>query len=244
MKKIRIDRLLVERGLVETRERARAMIMAGDVLVEDLPVQKAGTSVDPEASVRFRRPQHPYVGRGGVKLSGALDEFGLDAEGLVAADIGSSTGGFTDCLLRAGARRVYACDVDTSQLHWKLQSDARVVRVEGNARYLEPESLAEKVSLVTIDVSFISLRKILPRVAAILTDRGRVLALVKPQFELGREKVGKGGIVTDPALHQEAVESITGWVESATGLCPVGAVPSPITGKEGNREFFVFLVKP
>ncbi len=243
MKKIRIDKLLVERGLVETRERARAMIMAGDVLVEDTPVHKAGTGVQPDATVRFRRPDHPYVGRGGVKLRGALDEFGIDPQGLVAADIGCSTGGFTDCLLAAGARCVYALDVDTSQLDWKLQSDSRVVPIEGNARYLDPGSLMGRMDLVTIDVSFISLRKILPRVTSILTAGGRVLALVKPQFELGPEKVPKGGVVSDPALHQAAVDSITSWVHQATGLGHVGTVASPITGKEGNREFFVLLSK-
>ena len=242
MKKARIDRLLVERGLVETRERARALIMAGDVLVGNRPVTKAGAGVDVEAEVRLRRPPHPYVGRGGVKLHGALDELKIDVTGWISADVGSSTGGFTHCLLLAGARRVYAVDVDTRQLDWKLQSDDRVIPVEGNARYLLPDWIPEAVDLVTIDVSFISVTRILPRVPAVLGDSGRCLVLVKPQFELGPDRVGKGGIVTDPALHSEAVRKIID-AGDPNGLVYRAECPSPITGKEGNREFFVLFDK-
>ncbi len=240
MKKARIDRLLVDRGLVETRERARALIMAGDVLVGDRPVTKAGAGVDVEAEVRLRRPTHPYVGRGGVKLRGALDALEIDPTGQTCADIGSSTGGFTHCLLLAGARLVYAIDVDTTQLDWKLQGDDRVVPVEGNARYLQQDWIPEALDLVTIDVSFISVSRILSRIPAVLADAGRCLALVKPQFELGPGLVGKGGIVTDPALHREAVRNV---IDSAgpTRLVFRAECPSPITGKEGNREFFVLF---
>ena len=240
MKKIRIDKLLVDRGLVQSRERARALIMAGDVLVDDTPVQKAGAGVGPASHIRLRRPPHPFVGRGGVKLRGALDQFDLDPAGAVCADVGASTGGFTDCLLMAGAKHVYAFDVDTSQLDWKLQSDSRVTSVKGNARYFEPSWIPEPVDLVVIDVSFISLEKILPSARLIVKPSGTCLALVKPQFELGRDKVGKGGIVRDPALHEEAVTSVLRQVSKA-GFRLRARCRSPITGKEGNQEFFVYM---
>ena len=240
MKKIRIDKLLLDKGLVRSRERARALIMAGDVLVDDEPVVKAGASVDPASQVRLRGREHPFVGRGGVKLQGALDVFHVDPRGLVCADVGASTGGFTDCLLIAGAGHVYAVDVDTSQLDWKLRSDSRVTLVEGNARYFEADWIGEPVDLATIDVSFISLGKILPAVSGMFTPGGRCLALVKPQFEVGRENVGKGGIVSDPRLHQEAVLGVISFAEQSGYVCR-GTCPSPITGKEGNQEFFVNL---
>jgi 23S rRNA (cytidine1920-2'-O)/16S rRNA (cytidine1409-2'-O)-methyltransferase len=242
MKKVRIDKLLLEKGLVRSRERARALIMAGDVLVDDSPIQKAGTSVDPECEIRLRRPPHPYVGRGGVKLRGGLDAFGIDPRGMVAADIGSSTGGFTDCLLMAGAAHVYDVDVDTSQLDWKLRSDSRVTLVEGNARYFEPSWIPVPVDLATIDVSFISLQKIFPAITGMFVPHGICLALVKPQFELGREKVGKGGIVSDPELHREAVAAVRSYGEECGFIC-LDTCASPITGKEGNQEFFVYLEK-
>ena len=240
MKKTRIDRLLVERGLADSREKARALIMAGDVLVEDQPVLKAGAGVDAGARLRLRRPPHPYVGRGGVKLRGALDAFGIDVAGRISADIGASTGGFTDCLLRAGARRVYAIDVDTDQLDWRLRQDLRVRTVCINARHLDRSALPEAVDLVTVDVSFISVAKILPGVVEILGPGGNALILVKPQFEVGRKKVGKGGIVGDPGLHREAVGGI---VQEALrlGFEHRGASPAAITGKQGNQEFFIWL---
>ena len=243
MTKTRIDKLLVELGLVDSREKARALVMAGDVLVEDVPVRKAGAGVERSASVRLRRPPHPFVGRGGVKLRGALDSMGLDPSGWVCADVGASTGGFTHCLLRAGARTVYAIDVDTKQLDWRLRNDPRVHLVDVNARYLSVDRLPERVDLVTVDVSFISLQKVLPGVSTILGPRGRALLLVKPQFELERGQVAKGGIVTDPALQKKAVRSVL----EAAELCRLSLLAeceSPITGKEGNREFFVLLQQP
>lgn len=240
MTKTRIDKLLVDRGLVESRERARALIMAGDVLVEDTPVRKAGTGVDSNATVRLRRAPHPFVSRGGVKLDGALETLGIKPEGWITADIGSSTGGFTHCLLLRGARRVYAVDVDRTQLDWKLQTDARVIQIEGNARYMEADWIPEPLDLVTIDVSFISLAKILPAVSGIISEGARCLALVKPQFEVGRAKVPRGGVVTDPGLHDTAVASVIAAAEEL-GLEHRTTCPSSITGKEGNREFFLLL---
>jgi 23S rRNA (cytidine1920-2'-O)/16S rRNA (cytidine1409-2'-O)-methyltransferase len=238
--KTRIDKLLVDRGLVESREQARALIMAGDVLVEDTPVRKAGTGVDSNASVRLRRAPHPFVSRGGVKLDGALETLDIKPEGWITADIGSSTGGFTHCLLLRGARRVYAVDVARTQLDWKLQTDARVIQIEGNARYMEADWIPEPLDLVTIDVSFISLAKILPAVAGIISEGARCLALVKPQFEVGRAKVPRGGVVTDPGLHDTAVASVIAAAEEL-GLEHRTTCPSSITGKEGNREFFLLL---
>ena len=242
MKKTRIDKLLLDKGLVRSSERARALIMAGDVLVDDEPVVKAGASVDPECNVRLRRPPHPFASRGGIKLQGALEAFKVDPEDLVCMDIGASTGGFTDCLLVAGSRHVYAVDVDTSQLDWKLRSDIRVTPVEGNARYFESAWISEAVDLVTIDLSFISLGKVLPVVSAMLAVGARCLALVKPQFELRREEIGKGGIVSDSQLHEKAVVAVVSYAEEVGFVCR-DTCPSPITGKRGNREFFVYLEK-
>ena len=240
----RIDLLLVARGLAPTRERARALILAGDVSVGGHPVTKAGTSVADDADVVLRRADHPWVGRGGLKLAHALDVFAIDPTGMVALDIGSSTGGFTDVMLARGARRVLALDVGTNQLDWKLRSDPRVVSLEGtNARYLTPEMLPEDLrtfDLVSIDVSFISLSHILPVVPRLLAPHGRVIALVKPQFEAGRAEVGTGGIVRDPEVHRRVIEAV------ATSALQVGLIrrsvePSPVTGAEGNREFLMLL---
>ena len=240
MTKTRIDILLVDRGLVESRERARALIMAGDVLVEDTPIRKAGTSVDRNATVRLRRPSHPFVSRGGVKLEGALATFDINPAGWVAADIGASTGGFTHCLLLRGALRVYSVDVDPTQLHWKLQTDSRVTQIEGNARYMKSDWIPESLAIVTVDVSFISLTKVLPAVSGILVEGATCLALVKPQFEVGRKQVGRGGIVTDPELHAEAIATVIASAQRLR-LAHRATCPSSITGKEGNREFFVLL---
>jgi len=243
VKKFRIDKLLVDRGLVDTREKARALIMAGDVLVGDTPVLKAGAAVEAGARLRLRRPPHPYVGRGGVKLEGALEAFGVDPAGRIAADIGASTGGFTDCLLRKSALRVYAIDVDTNQLDWRLRSDDRVRTIAMNARYLEAGDLPESVDLVTIDVSFISVCKILPVVPRILRSGGEALVLVKPQFEVGPNQVGKGGIVSDPELHRMAVALVRDE-SGALGFTVEDVCASPIKGKQGNQEFFLWLRKP
>lgn len=243
VKKTRIDRLLVERGIVESREKARALVMAGHVLVGDVPVLKAGTPIDVEAPLRVRQPSQTYVSRGGLKLEGAIRNFRVTLDGCIAADIGASTGGFTDCLLRAGVLRVYAVDVDTTQLDWRLRRNERVRTVEMNARYLEATSLPETVDFVAVDVSFISVRKILPVLPAVLGPAGDVMVLVKPQFEVGRSQVGRGGIVKDPVLHEQAVRDVQAMAVSC-GFTVEGICPSPITGKRGNQEFFLWLRRP
>ena len=242
MKK-RIDRLLVERGLAETREKAQALIMAGNVLVDEAPATKAGMAVAEDADIRLKEAPHPYVSRGGVKLEGAVRSSGVVVSGKVCLDIGSSTGGFTHFLLLNGADRVYAVDVDIKQLDWKVRNNPRVRTVELNARFLEPEHIGQPVDLVTIDASFISLTMLLPRVPAVMKPGGDCLALVKPQFEVGREHVGKGGIVRDARLQEEAIAKVMRAGEGA-GLRFVGSYESPITGREGNREFFAFFKKP
>lgn len=238
MKK-RIDKLLVERGLVETREKAQGLIMAGNVLVGHEPATKAGMPVSEDADVRLKEAAHPYVSRGGVKLEGAVRAFSVKIEGKVCLDVGSSTGGFTHFLLLNGAGRVYSLDVDVKQLDWKIRNDPRVLAIELNARFLEP-SHVEAVDLVTMDASFISLTRLLPRVPPVLKPAGECLALVKPQFEVGREHVGKGGIVRDSKLQQAAVDKIVHAGRNA-GLEYMGSHESPITGREGNREFFVLF---
>lgn len=244
MPKRRLDVLLVDRGLVPSRERARALILAGDVLVDGHPVTKAGTGVDDAVEIRLKTPDHPYVSRGGLKLAHALDTFGLNPAGQTALDIGASTGGFTDVLLQRGAARVVALDVGHNQLDWKIRSDPRVVVIEGaNARHLTPADLpaaTRQFDLITIDVSFISLRHILPVTPALLTPGGSVVALVKPQFEAGREEVGKGGIVRDPAVHTRVIDDIVA-AAAQVGLVQRGLTPSPIAGAEGNREFLLWL---
>jgi 23S rRNA (cytidine1920-2'-O)/16S rRNA (cytidine1409-2'-O)-methyltransferase len=241
--KKRIDRLLVERGLAETREKAQAIIMAGNVLVDDEPAMKAGTAVSEDANIRLKEAPHPYVGRGGIKLQGAVQDFGLNIKNSVCLDIGSSTGGFTHFLLLNGAVRVYALDVDVNQLDWKIRNDPRVRTIEMNARFLEPSHVPEAVDLVTIDASFISLKMLIPRIPPVLKPDGKCLALVKPQFEVGREHVGKGGIVRDEKLQQDAIERIAA-AGRAAGLQFAGSRESVITGREGNREFFVLFRKP
>ena len=246
MPRIRLDQLLVARALVPSRERARALILAGDVLVAGAPSAKAGTLVDEVAEITLRTPDHPYVGRGGIKLAHALDVFGVDPSGAIALDIGASTGGFTDVLLRRGARHVVAVDVGHHQLAWKLRQDPRVTCLEGlNARYLTEDDLPNgmrRFGLVTIDVSFISLRHILPVVPPLLGPGGpggpggRLVTLIKPQFEAGRRDVGPGGIVRDPAIHERVVADVTA-AAAAVGLERVGLERSPIEGAEGNREF-------
>jgi len=241
MKK-RIDRLLVDRGLAQSREKAQALIMAGNVFVDDEPATKAGMPVAEDANIRLKEAPHPYVGRGGVKLEGAVRAFGIRVEGKVCLDVGSSTGGFTHFLLLNGAERMYALDVDVKQLDWKVRNDPRVHKIELNARFLEPGHIGEPVDLVTIDASFISLTMLLPRIPAMLKAGGECLALVKPQFEVGREHVGKGGIVRDAELQQGAIDKVTKAGRRA-GLEFIGSQESPIAGREGNREFFVLFKK-
>jgi len=236
--KKRLDVLLVERGLAETRERAQALILAGDVTVGERVIDKAGTPVDPSAEIEVRAPL-PYVSRGGYKLAGALDAFGVNPAGCVCADIGASTGGFTDVLLQRGAAKVYAIDVGYGQLAWKLRQDPRVVVMDRvNARHLK--QLPEPVDLVVIDVSFISLEPILRAALSFLKAQGEIIALIKPQFEAGREQVGRGGIVRDPAVHRAVVEKISRFAETID-LEPLNVIESPIKGTEGNTEFLIHL---
>ena len=236
---VRLDRLMVDRGLTATRERARALILAGVVTVDGERVTKAGTAVDAGAAVTLAAPEHPYVGRGGLKLAWALDQFRIDVAGREALDIGASTGGFTDVLLQRGAARVVALDVGHGQLDWRLRNDPRVVVLEGrNARTLERADLPAGAGVVTIDVSFISLRMILPRVPPVLADPADVVALVKPQFEAGRREVGRGGLVKDPAIHARVLGEVAAAAASC-GLARVAMTRSPITGASGNQEFLL-----
>jgi 23S rRNA (cytidine1920-2'-O)/16S rRNA (cytidine1409-2'-O)-methyltransferase len=238
-KKQRADLALVELGLAQSRERARALILAGQVFAGDRRIDKAGDLIPVGTALRVRGEDHPYVSRGGVKLAGALDAFGLDPSGVVAADIGASTGGFTDCLLQRGAAKVYAVDVGYGQLHDKLRRDSRVVVMERvNARYLTGESLPEQVDWIVIDASFIGLAKLLPAAKIILRGGGRVVALIKPQFEVGREAVGKGGVVRDAAARSGAIDSVIEEVK-ALGFRLEAQADSVLLGPEGNLEHFV-----
>lgn len=241
-RRVRLDQLLVERGLVESRAKAQALIRAGQVLVDGRVVDKPGTLVPVDVGIALREKPR-YVSRGGDKLEAALRAFGVDPRGKVCLDIGASTGGFTDCLLQHGAARVHAVDVGKGLLHWKLRNDPRVLVHEGvNARYLRPEDIGEPVELVTIDVSFISLRLILPALHGIVVPGGDVIALVKPQFEAGRGRVGKGGVVRDPGVHREVLEGITRFAVERLGWSVAGAVRSPLRGPAGNVEFFLHLL--
>jgi len=240
----RLDAEVVARGLAASRERARALILAGQVRVDGVVVSKAGTPVKPGAAVTLDQPDHPYVGRGGVKLAHALDAFGIAVIDRLALDVGASTGGFTDVMLRRGARRVVALDVGHGQLDWKLRSDPRVLVLEKiNARTLTPEQLPESArhfDLVTMDVSFISVRQVLPAIPPLLAAGADLVVLVKPQFEAGRDEVGRGGLVRDAAVQARTVEEVAA-AANALGLSRVADVESPITGTEGNREFFLHL---
>ena len=240
MKRERVDRLLVERGLAPTRTRAQALVMAGRVIVGERRVEKASETFPPDAPLRVRGGDDPaarYVGRGGLKLEKALAEFEIDPTGFVCVDVGASTGGFTDCLLQHGARRVVALDVGHNQLAWRLRTDPRVEVREGvNARHLRAEDFDERFDLATMDVSFISATKVLPAVVPLLKEGGRVVVLVKPQFEVGRGEVGKGGVVRDPEQHARVVEEVNANAR-ALGLTVLGVTDSPITGADGNREF-------
>lgn len=234
----RLDLLLVERALAESREKARAMILAGEVRVSGRIAGKAGQLVREDAALEIHSRLQKYASRGGLKLEGALEDFALDPSGLVCLDVGSSTGGFTDCLLQRGAQRVYAVDVTTNQLAWKLQKDPRVVLIEMNARELHPRDVPEPVDLVVVDVSFISVSKILAPVAALARSGADLLSLVKPQFELDRGSIGRGGIVRDPELHKEAINRVRAAAERA-GLKILDVCPSRLPGAEGNQEFFL-----
>ncbi len=236
---MRLDKLVAERGLAPTRQKAQALILAGQIQVDGRPAEKAGTLVNAAARLELIGERPRYVSRGGEKLAGALADFGINPADLVCLDIGSSTGGFTDCLLQHGASRVYAVDVGRGQLDWKLRNDPRVIPHEGlNARYLKPEEVGEPVDLVTIDVAFISVEKILPAARACARPGATFLVLVKPQFELSRRQVGKGGIVRDPKLHQQAIERVA-RTATALGFEEITVRPSRLPGAEGNQEFFL-----
>lgn len=243
MKKERIDKLLVDRGLVQSRERARALIMAGEVVVADHVAEKPGQMVPVEAEIRLKGEQLPFVSRGGLKLQKALDDFGVDVTGLIALDVGASTGGFTDCLLQRGAAKVLAVDVGYGQLAWQLRQDERVVNLEKtNIRYLTSDRLPAVPDIAVIDASFISLAKVLPATMALLRDGGSIIALIKPQFEVGRGEVGKGGVVRDAEKHREVIATIKLLAESL-GLEVKGITESPVLGQKGNREFLILMAK-
>ena len=243
MGKLRIDRLLVDRGLVESRERGQALILAGQVLVNGQKQDKAGALVPEDAELRILGEVLPYVSRGGLKLAAALREFGVSADGKVALDVGASTGGFTDCLLQHGAKKVYAVDVGYGQMAWKIRQDPRVVTIERvNIRAIEPSLVPETVDMAVIDVSFISLEKVIPSILQFLRTGAELVALIKPQFEVGREQVGKGGIVRDVAARTAAVERVTIFIQEQD-FDVKGIIPSPITGQDGNVEFLIYAVK-
>jgi 23S rRNA (cytidine1920-2'-O)/16S rRNA (cytidine1409-2'-O)-methyltransferase len=236
--KSRIDVLIVERGLAPSREKAQAMLLAGNILVNGQKIEKPGTQIANDAQIEIIGETLRYASRGGLKLEGALDDFGVSPQGKVCLDVGSSTGGFTDCLLQRGALRVYAVDVSADQLDWKLRKDPRVVAIERNARYLQAEDILERAALITMDVSFISVTKVIPAIVPLALVGAVFLILIKPQFELEKREVGKGGIVRDNLLHQKAIDRVTA-AATQLSLDILGVRPSHLTGAEGNQEFFL-----
>ena len=240
MARRRVDQLLVDRGLVESRTKAQALIMAGLVFSGEKRVAKAGDQVPEDAPLQVRGQEHPWVSRGGCKLAHAIEHFSLSPEGRICLDVGASTGGFTDVLLTHGAKHVYAVDVGHGQLAWKLRSDPRVTVLEKcNARYLDNTTIPEAPSVVVCDASFIGLRTVLPAALALTTENAWAVALIKPQFEAGRDQIGAKGVVRDPAVHDAVCETIFSWWSSLPGGKVLGIEPSPITGPEGNREFLI-----
>ena len=239
MKKERIDKLLVDKGLAESRTKAQALVMSGVVLVEEKRVEKSSESFAPDKNIRIKgdSAENKYVGRGGLKLEKALEEFQICPNEYVCLDVGASTGGFTDCLLQNGAKKVYAIDVGTNQLAWKIRNDSRVEAQENvNARYLKPEDFEDRFDLIVMDVSFISVTKILPTLKDLLIENGKIIVLIKPQFEVGKGEVGKGGIVRDEEKHQTVIENVNKFAEEI-GLKVSDLIDSPIYGAEGNKEF-------
>ena len=238
-KKARVDQLLVDRGLVESRTKAQALILAGLVFSGERKIDKAGQQVAADIALEVRGRDHPWVSRGGIKLAHGLDHFGWDIAGAVAMDVGSSTGGFTDVMLTKGAARVYAIDSGTNQLAWKLRQDPRViVHEQTSARILTPDHIPEAIDLIVCDASFIALAKVMERPIGFAAPGARLMALIKPQFEAGRDEVGKGGVVRDPAVHERVCAEVSGWLQGL-GWAVEGILPSPITGPEGNVEFLV-----
>jgi len=243
IQKKRLDVLLVDKGLAPSRQRAQSLIMAGCILVDDQPVDKPGAMIFESAVIVNKGGDLPFVSRGGLKLQEALDFLDMDVSGYVCLDVGASTGGFTDCLLQRLAARVYAIDVGYGQLDWRLRQDPRVVVIErSNIRYATPEILPEPFDLITVDVSFISLKIVIPAVIPFLKQQGKILALIKPQFEVGKGEVGKGGVVKDPALHEAVIADLSVFFSDA-GFVPGPVIPSPILGPKGNREFIIYLTK-
>jgi len=242
--KLRLDQLLVERGLVESRTRAQALIMAGNVYSDTKRLDKAGQQVKSDIPIELKGQDHPWVSRGGLKLDKGLRHFGVSAEGKTCLDVGASTGGFTDVLLTNGAAKVYAVDVGQGQLAWKLRSDERVVVMEKtNARHLTAEDIAEPIDLVVCDASFIGLETVLPAALTLTAPGAHVIALIKPQFEVGKGRVGKGGVVREPELHQEVCDRIEAWLNELEGWSVLGITQSPIKGPEGNIEFLICGVR-
>jgi 23S rRNA (cytidine1920-2'-O)/16S rRNA (cytidine1409-2'-O)-methyltransferase len=241
-RRLRLDHLLVARGLAGSEQKAQAMILAGEVFVNGVRVDKSGSAVAEDVRVDINSRNQKYASRGGFKLEGALRDFAIDPTGRICLDIGSSTGGFTDCLLQHGAARIYAVDVTVDQIAWRLRQDERVVRIEANARELRLRDIPERIDLATVDVSFISAGKVLSNAAAVARDGADFLILVKPQFELGREEIGPGGIVCDAVLHEKAIAIVRGAAETA-GLGRFQVKPSQLAGAEGNQEYFLHACK-
>ncbi len=238
--KTRADTALVDRGLVESRTKAQALIMAGQVFSGERRIDKAGDPIADDQPLEVRGADHPWVSRGGIKLAHGLDHFKIAVDGLVCLDLGASTGGFTDVLIQAGAARVYAVDVGRGQLHWKLRTDTRVTALEGvNARHLSRAEIPEPVDFVTSDVSFIGLEKVLPPAMALTRPGARLVALIKPQFQVGKGQVGKGGVVRDPALHEKVCREIEALIAETPGWSVLGIEESPVTGPQGNKEFLI-----
>ena len=243
VRKDRVDKVLVERGTVSSREKARALIMAGKVIVDGKRIDKPGVQINVDAQLRLQEGDSLYVSRGGEKIEGALKSFAIDPKGMVIMDVGASTGGFTDCMLQKGAKKVYAVDVGYGQLAWKLQKDPRVVNLERrNIRYLQREEVQEEVDLILIDTSFISVEKFLHRLLGFVKRGGAILSLIKPQFEVGKGEVGKGGVVRDKSLHEKVIARISAF-SRGLGLTVLGVTESSLLGPKGNREFFIYLKK-
>lgn len=243
VRKDRVDKVLVERGTVPSREKARALIMAGKVLVDGRRMDKPGSQIDVDAQLQLQQGDSVYVSRGGEKIEGALQAFAIDPRGMIVMDVGASTGGFTDCILQKGAKKVYAVDVGYGQLAWRLQKDPRVVNLERrNIRYLPREEIREAIDLILIDTSFISVEKFLSHLLGFLKRGGTILSLIKPQFEVGRGEVGKGGVVRDKTLHEKVIDRISNF-SRGLGLTILGVTESPLLGPKGNREFFIYLKK-
>ena len=240
--KARLDSLLFDNEMVESRTKAKSLIMSGVVYVDNIIIDKPGTMVNKDSKIKIKDNRTMYVSRGGLKLAKALEYFKIDVRGKIAADIGASTGGFTDCLLRSGVSKIYSIDVGYGQFAWRLRNDSRVVLMERtNIRYVTPDMFQDKIDFAAIDVSFISLTKVLPPVIELLTDNGEIVCLIKPQFEAGKEKVGKKGVIRDPAIHKEVISFLIKFIKEESGLTIKGLTFSPLKGPEGNIEYLIYI---